>query len=149
MQEPPYIPSGYRLAWKTEGPVATDFIDNRAGKSYWYVSQAGNAAYAYALSVHYSTSAVGPLMGTSGRDGEVVDVGLAGLTASYHDGIWALGAGPYQRSDFGITLHWETAVAHSLSVFGAGLAIAVRGSKIHGITRDELVRIAQAAMAGS
>lgn len=78
------------------------------------------------------------LMGTELQAGEAIQVVAAGKMV-YHDGLWA--AKPDgEFAVHGIHIGWDRNYAHSLTLYGAERAVAVRASR--SVSKDELISVA-------
>jgi hypothetical protein len=150
---PAYIPPGYELIQRVEGKSAQGygtadaeartfrFVDDQL--SYVFRNGSEKDAWIFPLSVHLGESGGWALTGTEHRPGEVVELGAAGLKATYHNGIWAPGPGKDEhRSAAGGVLSWLENGVHSLTVSWRDGVWAVRGSEQRGVSRNDLLRMA-------
>lgn len=137
-RRPGYLPDGYRLA-----RVAYDQGDGFRGRPTELIQsyvRAGDPSSAKPLQVLVSRS-MRTMSSTEGHVAERIKVrsltGSASVAeyAEYQDGLWSpLSSG---------SAYWDTSDAHSLVLGLNGMTIGIRGSREAGISRRELIRIAE------
>ncbi len=149
---PRYLPVGYRLeeiyTGRTDGFGAA--ADQRA---YWYKNPNHPLGYNNPLVVYVARQPKHTSLVPT-RRGEPVVLSLPtgeSVQAEYHDGLWSrssAGAPNVARDrqialpDGSGTLVWETGNPHSISFSAHGLTFGVRGARLAGIDRRELIRVA-------
>jgi hypothetical protein len=138
--QPSYLPSGYQLRRQIVGDDAAHGLSNRAGDQVGAMMLVHTTGRTYrewllaALVVHVGLGPDGSLTGTEKKPGRRVDLGLPGVQAVYHDGMWAMG-------DDGVRPVWRTDAAHSITVRTSARSYGIRGPRSIGI--GELVRVAR------
>jgi hypothetical protein len=134
---PSYLPVGFQA-----GATHTDRLDGFGGGktelALVYRRGSTTVAWSNPLTVYQAmTPQHDALATTEHRSPEAAQLLMRSgerVVASYHDGMW---------QPAGSGLKWMTASAHSLTFVFRGMRIGVRGSRLTGVTRDELVRVAQ------
>jgi hypothetical protein len=95
VRTPDYLPEGYR-SWTTVlGRDAGGFgatSDDQYSMTFARGSMPEEKANT--LLVYRGPANSGELLGTQRHAGESVDIGVSGVQATYHDGVWAAGPGP-------------------------------------------------------
>lgn len=140
---PSYVPPGYKLRQTIEGPAAMGFGLDPNQVGHFYVHGYTDEEIHTPLSVFMGPPGAPPLAATEHRPGQPVDIGVPNVTALYHDGMWVPGPGEDQQNVGPGVLHWERAVAHSLTVHAPDGVYAIRGGKRIGAGIDELVKVAK------
>jgi hypothetical protein len=82
-----------------------------------------------------------PLIETDRREGVPIDLGLSGVHALYHDGVWSMH--PHDDPTTVPRFYWNTGNAHSLTVRGRATAYGIRGMRRQRVGLHELVEIAR------
>lgn len=86
------VPNGYSLRGSyLEGPIYGGFGDDPVQTAFFFARSDLIGDTMYPLVVYVAPSVASTLRWTEHRDGELLNIG--GMTALYHDGIWAPGAG--------------------------------------------------------
>jgi len=136
---PRYLPNGYRLS--------AQYIDRPDGfgggsteLALWYVNPKHPQGFNNPLSIYIvprpQHSSIGATEGRHGTSMILTMVSGAIVSADYHDGFW-------MPSPDGLgQLVWNTDNVHSLTFKLHSFTVGVRGSRLVGISREELVRIA-------
>jgi len=141
------LPLGYRLRSRFEGEDAGGFPGSADQLTLIYTRGMSSDDAVYPLLVYVAArGGATELVGTEGRPGSNVDVGVSGVTAVYHDGMWALGPGPDERRLGELTLHWDTGEAHSVTLNGGDRLLAVRGARSRGVLARHLVTVARSLL---
>jgi hypothetical protein len=148
---PSYLPQGYRLSQRVEGPAAQGFGlgEERAAafrfteEQLAYVFRNGNEkeAWVHPLTVHLGSDPDWSLTATEHRRGEPVQ--LPGVSAVYHDGMWTPAEAGGQDAEAPGGLTWVKNGTHSLTVRWSGGVWAARGSRRRGVSQADLVRMAR------
>lgn len=143
VRTPDYLPEGYR-SWTTVlGRDAGGFgatSDDQYSMTFARGSMPEEKANT--LLVYRGPANSGELLGTQRHAGESVDIGVSGVQATYHDGVWAAGPGPEERRVGQHTvIHWDRSIRHSLTVRTPSEVVGVRGPKAI-VNADELAKIA-------
>lgn len=81
------------------------------------------------------------LVGTEGRDGARVDLGVPNATAVYHDGQWAPGPGRDQVDNGEVVIHWDTESCHSITAAVPAGLVTVRAPRT--VDLEGLLKIAR------
>lgn len=142
---PRYLPNGYSL-WKViQGAEAAGFGFSDSDDQYSVTYACGKMPEAKdtALTVFKGPLNATSLAATTGHSGEEVDLGIAGVTAIYHDGMWFIGPGDEQRVSGKLVLHWERGSFHSLTVRAPSDVWGVRGPKSIRLDKQELILVAR------
>jgi hypothetical protein len=146
IREPSYVPPGYTLRRRFDGADARGFGRTDDQCVLIYTSDWSDEAWHHALAVYQGHGGSLQLANTRGHAGERVDLGLADVQAIYHDGVWAPGPGPQQRTlGQALIVHWDSALAHSVTVRARDLVVAVQGPKTS-LDRTVLARMAESAL---
>lgn len=147
---PSFLPTGYSISHQVEGGSAAGF--GRALENiglhfhndqlvYMFRTGSGKDAWVYPLAVYAGGDPSWELTGTEHRRGRRIDIGIKGATAVYHDGLWspvAAAAGETHGR-----LEWVADGVHSLTVRFPHFVWAARGSRNHGVSLEDLVRMAK------
>lgn len=96
------------------------------------------------LLVYVSQTPGQVLAGTEQRAGVAVDLGVAGVTATYHDGMWAQDGAAVATLGDEQSMYWSTSGPHSITVRTTDQTLAVRGPRDVGVA--ELVKIARSLL---
>jgi hypothetical protein len=141
---PSYVPPGYSLALELIGASAVGLGRSPDQRVLIYRQGAALDDAVHSLAIYVAPAGTAEALGgTEHREGRPVELPGTSARAVYHNGMWAPGPGPEQRESGPLVLHWNSAVAHSLTVFGTNLVFGIRGAKTRGVSFSELVRIAQ------
>jgi hypothetical protein len=141
---PAYVPSGYRFRRSLHGKIFDGFDSELDQVMLIYGAGWTDEAATRPLRVYIGPSNGGTvLFGTEEQRGQELDIGIVGARTNYHEGRWALGPGIDTRPAGDVVVHWDTSDDHSLTVIYNGLVYAVRGSRLNGVTLDELVKVAK------
>lgn len=133
---PVYVPPGFRLVSTYFGRV-DGFKGGADEVAYWFVSK-DRAAFSRPLSISHAARPERPLFGTQNHAGAPVNLAMnsgATLKGRYQDGIWWL------NEDGSIT--WNNTDVHSITFALDGRTVGVRGSRLAGISYEELQKVAQ------
>jgi hypothetical protein len=142
-----HLPLGYRLRSRFEGEDAGGFPGSPDQLALIYTRGLGSDEAVYPLLVYVAArGGAKELVGTEGRSGSSVDIGVSGVTAVYHDGMWAPGPGPDERRLGELIIHWDTGDAHSITVSGGGRLLGVRGARSRGVLARHLVTVARSLL---
>jgi hypothetical protein len=145
---PSFLPDGYSLSHRVEGGAARGFGKaleniglhfNDDQLAYVFRTGSGKDAWVYPLAVYAGGDPSWSLTGTEHRRGRRIDIGIKGATAVYHDGMWSPVAGEGENG----RLEWVADGVHSLTVRFPHFVWAARGSRSHGVSREDLVRMAK------
>jgi hypothetical protein len=138
---PAHVPYGYQYAFRVEGEAAAGFWGNADQVLLTY---SFHKEPSYPLSVYAAAATGDPtLQGTEHRAGTPVDLGVPGVSAIYHDGLWAPGPGRDQHVVGQFVLHWDDQEWHSITIRTRDRVYAVRGARSNGVTFDELASVAR------
>lgn len=140
---PSSIPPDYRFAERVNGGQCFGRGPNQLSLFYRRSTQSDD--YHYPIVVYIAPPASTELSATEGGPSQSVDLNLPGVTAVYHDGMWAPGPGANVQDLGGQTLiHWETLNGfHSITAYGPNNTFAVRGPKNRGVAFADLLNIAK------
>jgi hypothetical protein len=139
---PSYITPGYELRRQIEGPMAEGLGRDDDQQALFYTRGWADEDWVYPITVFVASYPNRTLIGTAGKLGNAVELGVQNVTAVYHDGMWVPGPGEEEHETGAVVLHWERSDAHSLTISSSDKTYAVRGPKRRGVTFDELLRIA-------
>jgi hypothetical protein len=139
---PAHVPRGYRYAFSIEGEAAAGFWGN-ADQVLLNYSFHREPSYPLAVFATVPAGGVDVLHGTEQRRGTPVDLGVPGVSATYHDGLWASGPGRDQQVVGQFVLHWDDREWHSITIRAGDRVFAVRGARSNGVTFDELTSVAR------
>ena len=139
---PAYTPPGHTLANRIDGERAQGFGFESQQTAFWYKRSDGQGDSHAPLVAYAGPPGAPPLVGTYGGPTRPIDVGVAGVDAAYHDGIWTSGPGAIE-THFGPSwvLHWQQEGVHSITARWSGGVYAVRGARFNGIGIDDLVKM--------
>lgn len=147
---PTYSPQGYGLA-----EIYIDRPDGFGGPgelAFWYVNRSNHVGLNNPLAVYVARQPqLTSLHGN--REGQPAALAMVSgetVQAKYHDGFWVLAQdqrGPLPDPHFVLpngagVLIWETSNVHSLTFHLQGYTIFVRGSRLAGVSFEELLRVA-------
>jgi hypothetical protein len=147
---PSFLPSGYSLSHRVEGAAAQGF--GRAVEhvglhfysdqlAYFFRNGTDKDAWVFPLIVFVGGDPSWSVTATENRPGTPIDVGMPRATAVYHDGLWSPVAAANGEGKG--RLGWVSEGVHSLTVSFPEFVWAVRGSRNHGVSREDLVRMAK------
>jgi hypothetical protein len=139
---PSYLPSGYTLSQRVEGADAGGLGQSPNQVGLFYRRGTAQDDWHAPLAVFTGPPGASDLVATENHPGEAVDLGVPGITATYHDGMWTIGAGPDQTQAGSVTLYWDTSTNHSITIRWSGGTAAIRGPKARGVGYDELTKMA-------
>lgn len=139
------VPTGYKFRAEISGNASEAFANQPSQRTLIFTRGWAQSETPYPLLVHIAGPNAGELLGTEGRAGVVLELGLRDVVAVYHDGWWMLGPGPEEVSDNGRTLHWNRNDVHSVTVTTPTRTVAVRGTRRRGVRAEDLRRLALAA----
>jgi hypothetical protein len=138
---PRYVPTGYRYGFRVEGEAAAGFWGNADQVLLNYTF---HKEPSFPLTIFAAAAAGGDVLhGTEHRTGMPVDLGVPGVSAVYHDGLWATGPGRDQQVVGQFVLHWDDREWHSITIRARDRVFAVRGARSNGVTVDELTSVAR------
>lgn len=137
---PGYVPAAFTLRSAATGDTGHGFPNVDRQVTLEYVN-GGN--FIWPLFVVVADEPDQTLFGTEEMAGAPTGLGVSDVEATYHDGIWAAGRGPSERSAGSVVLHWQSGGCHSLTVRTKTRTLAVRGSETSGVDLDQLIRIAR------
>jgi len=138
---PTYVPAGYRYGFHVEGEAAAGFWGNADQVVFNY---SFHKEPSFPLTIFAAAAAGGDVLhGTEQRTGTAVDLGLPGVSAVYHDGVWTTGPGRDQQLVGQLVLHWDDREWHSITIRTGDRVFAVRGARSNGVTFDELTSVAR------
>jgi hypothetical protein len=140
----PDLPAGYRLRAEIEGYAAGAFRGDPGQRTLVLTRGWDHSETHFPLLIHIGRVDAGPLLGTEGRDGAQVDLGVEGVHAVYHDGMWMPGSGRDQASDSGVVVHWNRNDVHSMTVSSPTQTFGIRGTRRRGVSVEDLRRLARA-----
>lgn len=141
--DPSYVTPGYELRRQIEGPMAEGLGREADQRALFYTRGWADEDWVFPLAVFVSNHPNRTLVGTAGKPGDAITVGVPNVAAVYHDGLWVPGPGDDKEQFGDVVLHWDRSEAHSITISSSDKTYAVRGPKRRGITIDELVRIAR------
>lgn len=125
---PRHVPAGFALRRRLDGSDATGFQDDRNQLQLIFTRGWDRSAWNFPFTVHLAESEL-PFFGTENTEGTALDLGVAGATAVYHDGIWSYDAARAQYvSSPREALYWSTEV-HSVTARLGRRSYAVRAPK--------------------
>jgi hypothetical protein len=141
---PAYVPSGFRLAGQVIGRASFGFGSTEQQTALFYRRGSDYQDALLPLTVHVAPVATDAVLGsTELRPGTIVELDLRGVTALYHDGIWAPGPGDDEQGLGGVVIHWDRSTVHSITVRTSQYMVGIRGPKYRGVDYSELARIAR------
>lgn len=140
---PSYVPPGYGLRWQIDGEIAPGFHQDPTQTVGVYTRSWNPDDRTNPLMVCAASGIVTDLMGTEGHTGQAIDLGIPGITAVYHDGMWAPGVGREQWTMGNAPFHWDTTSAHSITARWQNRVIAIRAAKNRDVGIAMLVKIAR------
>jgi hypothetical protein len=141
---PSYIPNGYRLQAELAGQIFMAFPGEAEQLRLTYTKGFRDSHFTKPLFIYVSPPQNSPVLaGTEKQRGQVLDVGIPGAQAVYHDGLWQLGPGYDQRFTGDVFVHWDFSDQHSLTVTHDRVFFGARGSRMNDISLEELVKIAR------
>lgn len=140
---PSYVPDEFTFRRRLEGSETGGFGDDPTQVGLIYTRGWDHTDSAYPLIVYAAQPVETDLAATENRPGVPVDLGIPGVQAVYHDGLWAFGPGEAQVNlEGGVTIHWERSGAHSITIYSPDGTYAVRAPK-DTVAFDELARVAK------
>lgn len=146
---PGYVPSGFRLAGQVFGRASCGFGATDEQTVLFYRRGVTYQDAVLPLALHVApVSAATELGATERRPGTVIDLDIDGVTAVYHDGIWAPGPGDDEQALGGVVFHWDRSTVHSITVRTLRHVVGIRGPMHCGVDLPELVRIARSLPLG-
>lgn len=144
---PSYLPTGYVQGEQWTGSQAGGFGGSEDQVAVYFRRGAAQDDWRFPLVVYTDSAGAPDVVGTGGdQPGEVIDLGIEGVTTVYYDGIWMIpdAPGSQQPTDPSqVQLQWDTSTVHSVTVRWSTGTCAVRGPKSRGVGYDELLNIAR------
>lgn len=134
-QQPHHIPSGYALRQTFEGGIEPGFGFHPNQVIRIYARGWSDRDWICPLLVVLATPDAPDLGATDRAHGSPIDIGLSGVSAIYHDGMWT------GTPDAAPKPIWNTTYAHSITVRSSYIAVAARGNKRDGIDMAELIAV--------
>ncbi len=140
---PRYLPADYQYITRY-----TDRLDGFGGGSeevaLWYTNPKNPLAFARPLAIYQTPAPRRAGFATTAQRLATTVTLLAAsgkaIAAKYHDGCWISPVGHPQP------LAWDTNDVHSLTFTLGNLTIGLRGSRVAGVTKDELIRVASSLL---
>jgi hypothetical protein len=137
---PAYITNGFKLRRRLDGAASGGFGESPDQATLVHTRGWRYEDWSFPLMVHVTSAPAKALDGTEHRPGQPVDLGIAGVTAVYHDGVWALDAERAEVEGVDQAMYWNT-VVHSLTVRTPTLVYGIRAPLDVGLA--ELIRVAR------
>lgn len=132
--QPSKLPSGYDFRRRLDGHSASGFNGPTEQATLVHTVGWKREHWSNPLVVHVTTERGAELFATERRPGVPIDLGISGVKAVYHDGMWADG-GP------GVRPRWATEYAHSITVRTGDRVFGVRGPR--DLSIEDLVKVAK------
>lgn len=144
---PTYLPSGFTLRSANYGSDWQGFygVEEQSVLEYVNGSNFVSPLFVAAAKPHGKTE----FFGTEEMAGSPMELDVPGTRAVYHDGIWAAGPGPGERSAGSVVIHWQEGICHSITTRKDDRIYAVRGSTASGVTVEELVKVTLSLFSGA
>jgi hypothetical protein len=142
--QPSYLPEGFKLRRRIHGVAAAGFLDDPSQATLVHTRGGQLQHWSSPLLVYVSQTPGQVLAGTEQRAGVAVDLGVAGVTATYHDGMWAQDGAAVATLGDEQSMYWSTSGPHSITVRTTDQTLAVRGPRDVGVA--ELVKIARSLL---
>lgn len=131
---PRILPDGFQFRRRIEGETAPGFWGTSEQVTLIHTRGGEYADWNKPLHVHVTTQPDAQLAGTENRPGIPLDLGIEGVRATYHDGMWA-DAGPQTPAQ------WRTDLAHSITVRFREQVFGIRGPREMSV--EELTAVAR------
>ncbi len=141
VSNPAYLPSGYELSLRVHGSEAGGLGMDASQTGTFYRRATAIEDWRSPLAVYLSGPGAPDLAATEKKQGEQIDLGIVGIKAVYHDGLWMLGQGAEQLDMGDVVVHWDSSTLHSITARWDGGTCAVRGPKGRGVGYDELINV--------
>lgn len=138
--KPRRLPAGYAYRGRADGPMAGGFVREERQTAFVHTRDRSPAEHATPLTVFATDNRRHELAGTEGARGVRVDLGVPGVEATYHDGIWHVDADVADEHGVDKAFVWVTGHCHSLTVRTATRVYGVRAPRDVPLT--ELVALA-------
>lgn len=136
---PSRLPSGYRFRRRIDGSAGAGFPRDAAQTAVVHLRGTDDVSVRTPLTVHIGLDPKLDLIGTHDRPGVAVDVGIAGASAAYHDGMWHVDADVADKIGWEHAFRWHVGDVHSVTVRTATRTYAVRGPR--DVPLDELIEV--------
>ena len=137
---PRRLPDGYAYRGRADGPMAGGFVRAERQTALVHTRDRSPAEHHTPLTVFATDNPRQALAGTEGARGVRVDLGVPGVEAIYHDGIWHVDADVADEHGVDKGFAWLTGTCHSLTVRTATRVYGVRAPR--DVPLAELVAIA-------
>lgn len=143
---PARIPDGFRLRNRVDGPVAGGFPPEAEQTLLLHTRSWRMEDIRRPLLVFATPDVDQELIGTHDRAGTPVDLGIPGVSAVYHDGVWQVDADIFEAEGLDAAMRWDTTSVHSLTVRTADRVFGVRAPRE--IDVEELVAVVRSLPIG-
>jgi hypothetical protein len=137
---PSHVPSGFALRRQIDGTAAKAFRDDPEQVTLVYTRGFQRADWTAPMTVHITRLLDRELTATEGRPGTPVDLGKPGVSAVYHNGMWAMDADLAEAQGAENSLYWHTGSAHSITVRTEDHVLGIRAPR--DVSFSELVKVA-------
>ncbi len=139
---PSWVPSGYRLQHRFAGEAAGGF--HGAGDdqvAFLHALPTKQHDPSYPLMVYAAAAPGRELDGTQGRAGTEVNLGIAGVKAIYHDGMWHVDGSMLESEGIEAAKAWRSGGVHSLTIHAPGRTVGIRARR--DVALEDLVSMAR------
>jgi hypothetical protein len=136
VQQPGYVPFGFEFRRKLDTTTEPGFGRDPNQAITIYTHGWDEADWISPLMLVIGSPGQSALVGTENQLGDPVELGLGGVMARYHNGVWTA------ASDGSGRVVWNTEYAHSITASSPALRVAVRGNKRQ-VSIAELTRVLQ------
>lgn len=140
-QQPGYVPSGFEPRRTLDSTTEPGFGRDPDQVITIYTHGWDESDWISPLMLVVGTAGSSALVGTENRPGDPIDIGIPGVAAFYHNGVWTA------ASDGSGRVVWNTEYAHSISAASTALRVAVRANKRQ-VSIAELTRVLQSVHFG-
>jgi hypothetical protein len=139
---PSWVPGGYKLQHRFTGEAAGGFHGAGNEQVAFLHGQPGNQAdRSFPLMVYVTATPGQVLDGTNGRPGTQVSLGVSGVTATYHDGMWHVDGAVLQTAGIDAAKEWRSGTVHSLTIHAPGRTAGIRARRNVGL--EDLLAMAR------
>lgn len=146
--KPTYLPPGYEFRQRRLDEAAEGFRDEPDQVAFIYTQGWEQSDWAYPLIIYLAPpGTTRPVSGTEDHLATNINLDIQATSALYHDGWWSPGPGDEQIVDGDVMIHWDRSDTHSLTVSSDIAVYAIRGMRSHGVTLEELVKVASSIRA--
>jgi hypothetical protein len=139
---PSWVPGGYKLQHRFSGQASGGFhAAGEAQIAFLHALPVKQADTAYPLMVYIAEVPGQELDGTQGRAGTEVHLGLPGVKAIYHDGMWHVDGSALQSVGLDAAKEWRSGGVHSLTIHAPGRTVGIRARRDVGL--EDLMAMAR------